>query len=467
MRNLLLKLLACFRVIGVVALNTMPAYAGSELMTHLDALRNNGTITQEQYERLRPDAIGKPVQSRHEADRGERLRLAISETVQPAMDKAQAASNHGKTSGNVHVVNVVTDGGLKVMSADEEFEFKLGGRLRIDATSYSQDKTALGSGTELRSARLSVDGKMFKDWGYVVKYDFAENKVKVKDAYIAYNGFNRTLVKLGNFKAPFSLGNMTTAIFMEDAQVVDALPPGRRIGAGLARYGDKWSAAGAVFGEGVGDDVANEGDEGWGMAARATYAPVLDEKWLVHLGASMAYKKINDERKLKFDPAPESNLAKTSLVNTGTISNVSHSSSYALEGAAIWGTVTVQSEYICTNIDRDTGGSSLQFNGWHVSGSWLLTGETRKYEAVNKTFRRVKPASKLGAWELNLRFSSIDLNDADIRGGAQDNLTFGLNWYVNSTLRFMANYALVKADPNKDGIADKPNIFQIRGQVDF
>ena len=137
------------------------------------------------------------------------------------------------------------------------------------------------------------------------------------------------------------------------------------------------------------------------------------------------------------------------------------------------GPFSLQGEYM--SVDNDVnGGDDPTFNSWYAYGSWFLTGESRAYKTSSGTFDRVKPKSivgkgGIGAWELGTRFSSIDLNDAGITGGKEQDLTIGLNWYATPTIRFMANYIKVMdlTDPQNVTDDSEPNIFEMRAQIDF
>lgn len=85
----------------------------------------------------------------------------------------------------------------------------------------------------------------------------------------------------------------------------------------------------------------------------------------------------------------------------------------------------------------------------------MLTGEHRRYNPATAAFDAppvAKPfdprKSSWGAWEATARYSVADLNHATqsslvaerVRGGRQEVWAAGLNWYPNSTVKFMIDY---------------------------
>ena len=55
-----------------------------------------------------------------------------------------------------------------------------------------------------------------------------------------------------------------------------------------------------------------------------------------------------------------------------------------------------------------------------------------------------------GAWELALRYSSLDLSDKSIDGGKMDIFSLGVNWWLTPTFNVNINYRLI--DNEKDGL---------------
>ena len=220
-------------------------------------------------------------------------------------------------------VKVETEGGVEASTYDGAFSFQLGGRLMVDAAFYDQDEREnnLGDGTELRRSRIDVEGRMFHDWIYELAVDFADadGKVEVKDAYVGYEGWWPASFKVGQFKEPFSLEELTSSkyiTFMERA-LPNEFAPGRNIGIRGHRYWESFTVASGVFGEAYDSDPDDEGDEGYGVVGRLTYAPIHQDTRALHLGAAAEYRVTDDEDQVRFRSRPESHVTSVRYVNTG------------------------------------------------------------------------------------------------------------------------------------------------------
>ena len=143
---------------------------------------------------------------------------------------------------------------------------------------------------------------------------------------------------------------------------------------------------------------------------------------------------------------------------------------YDLEAALVWGPLSLQGEYMINDVETTFGGD-LSFDSWYAQASYFVTGESRTYKNSNGVFDRIRPKRNfewgkgLGAIELAARYSSLDLDDGGVRGGEEDNITLGINWYLNPNTRFMINY--IMADIEHDLYSGDINIFQTRFQIDF
>ena len=99
--------------------------------------------------------------------------------------------------------------------------------------------------------------------------------------------------------------------------------------------------------------------------------------------------------------------------------------------------------------------------------SYFITGERRAYKGSFGGFGRVSPKENFGeagngAWEIAIRYSGTDLNDEHVFGGAQENVTVAVNWYLNPQARFTVEHILTELD-NLGTVS----IIQSRVYIDF
>ena len=441
-----LPLLRCAVLCCASSLSFPTMASDDAMMDLLKVLRDKGTISEQDYQAL-----------------------------QNAAQEETAAAATKQSPG---LVLDTGSSGLKLKSADGAFKFQVGGRVMVDAAYYDEDKTDLGSGAEIRRARLFAAGTVYDDWFYKAQVDFAGNAVSLKDFYMGYQGFDLVKVTIGNQKEPFSLEELTSSkyiTFMERG-LPNAFSPSRNTGISLSTNADKWGLHAGYFYDGVKNDNSPERD-GWGATGRVHFAPLSGDGSVVHLGGSASYRGGGGSDVIRYRERPESHVTSTRLVDTGDVSGYDNQTLLGAEAAAVFGPFSLQGEYMQTDVDTSGGGSDPKFNGWYAFGSWFLTGEHRPYKGSNGTFGRVKPKSIVGqgghgAWELAARYSSLDLDDSGVNGGKQDDYTLGVNWYATPNIRFMANYIHVKTTPTSevkypDAGDEKDNIFQMRAQVDF
>ena len=330
---------------------------------------------------------------------------------------------------------------------------------------------------------------LWKDWRAEVDVDVADNEIDVKDFWISYDrlGFiGSGLIKVGNFKEPFGLEMLVTSKYMTflERGLLTVFAPSRHIGIAYIMWGNNWSFSTGVFGEELEDTDKGE-DEGYGITGRLTFAPLHQEAKTVHLGLAASYRtpdaNVDKPDQVRFRSRPETHVARTRFLNTGRIKDVNNFTLFGLEAATVFGPFSVQGEYIRSHVSRKNGEPDVSFDGAYVFGSWLVSGESRPYinqkrgvEGAFGEFGRIVPKNEYGAWELVLRYSTLDLNDVDggITGGRARNITIGLNWYANANMRIMANYVIVDTDENADADGDflgddDFKIFQMRFQVIF
>jgi phosphate-selective porin OprO/OprP len=370
--------------------------------------------------------------------------------------------------------------GLEMTWDDSDFSMRLGGRAYIDLAFYVEDQNDLGdNGLGVRTILVEMNGKLNKNWSYRFSWGgftsggkVNTSGVELDDAFVRYLGFDNVILTAGQHTEPFSLEEQTSSLnmtFMERA-LPNAFAPGTTLGISASTGGNNWFATGGFFSEQI-TDTKDQGSQGYGFTGYLSTSPWRNDQKVIHIGSSFSYRAVGDENDIFFRNRPESGLSTVRYVNTDTIAGADVIGRFGFDIVGIFGPWSFQSEYIHTHLGRDTGYQDVDFSGGYAFLSWFPTGESRNYRK-NGVFGVVTPEQPYGAWEIALRYSGIDLNDADIRGGEEHNITFGVNWYIHQQLRLMLNYIYVmtdaKANDNGDVLGnDNPHIIQMRFQANF
>jgi phosphate-selective porin OprO/OprP len=362
--------------------------------------------------------------------------------------------------------------GFKVESKDKKFKLKFGGRIQADYTFASGDSALednLESGFEFRRARLFFSGTIYERVSFKAQYDFAGGETAVKDLWIGLDQ-DWGQVRFGHFKEYFSLEEQTSSkylAFIERSLPIEAFSPGRNSGIGVH------GASGETLNWGVGafydaDDFGvSTNEDNINITGRVGWRPIYEDdgKTLLHVALAASRKDIATGGTFRFRARPEAHFT-TRFVDTKAFAADS-STLLGAEVAGVFNRFWFAAEYAQNSVDAPAVGDPT-FDGYYAQVGYFLTDDYRRFKGEEGAFDRQKPNSTWGkdggsgAWEIALRASSLNLNDAGITGGEQDNYTLAVNWYPNPATRLMLNF--VKADITDVGDA---NFVIMRWQVDF
>jgi phosphate-selective porin OprO/OprP len=378
-------------------------------------------------------------------------------------------------------VTVRWDQGLRIERNDGLFHLKIGGRLEGDFAWIRGDEGieeeigGLGNFNEIRRAWVTLSGTVGRRGIYKVQVDVTgtsnrddDRSEYLRETFLGIQGLGLLgTVRLGFHKEPFSMNELNSSVgipFMERALPAAFVPS----------YNPGISTANSAFDRRITwmfGLYRFAGTEGSGhrldLTGRITGLPIYrDEgRFLLHLGAGYSHQ-FRDRYSLRYARRPESHLAEN-FVDTGSFP-VDGVNLYDLELAMVRGATTLQTELLLAQTDRPDA-SNGHFWGAYIQLTHMLTGEVRPYRRNNGLFGRIVPKHNLtttgegwGAFEIGARYSYLNLQDGEVRGGILNDVTLSLNWIPMPHVRFMTNY--VHAHRNGLGGA---NIFQMRLGIDY
>ena len=480
-------------VAAVFATMSAPAMA-ADAKSLLDLMLKKGVITQAEYDDyLKSDAY------ENQQFKDKRIDDDVSKSVKFVQKREKDGA--------------VKEGGFGLRSANGEHELNLTGRVHFDGryissdfkdlATHDRDLLSSADNFEVRRARIGFNGKLFNDIGYeFVTNAVGSNANLIDTAWINY-GYNQAAqVRVGRFKQPFNLEELTSSnnIDFMERSYVNQLAPAKKNGVMLHGV----PAAGYTYGISLYQEDFSQASSngGFNAAARATanFAQLTGvSDAVLHFGVGATNGTVD------VTPTTSGNGGtSTTVVLAGfrsedrglanilrirqkgvAVSNAGYSApsnstteltkrNLGLEAALATGASKLQGEMVEQTVAsqnytvlgaKNNDEMSGKIKVYYLEALYNLTGEKWSENYSNGTFGALKiknnfnsSGSGLGAWQVGFRFSSFDASDLWNKNASATSLdgrvgsakgstaTVGLTWFINPNARIMFNYARTKVD---------------------
>ncbi|WP_165838935.1 porin [Roseicella frigidaeris] len=466
----------------------LPAGAQAQDAARMEAIERQIRSLQSELTRMRRDMQAREAETRAAKQQASEAR-AEAQAAQRRLDTTPPPARLTEAPPADQVRLAFERGRPTITSGDGRFRASLGGQVQWDVGGALQDSPGFGGnpaarldsfGQNLRRARLFFS-LGYDDFTLNLTPDFGGSPDGTPTLYEA--NFNWSPVKplaltLGYYKPYYGLADSMSSndfLMLERPGIIEIA---RGIAAGDSRASiggrwaaERWFAAAYLTGDSYGSNSTQATSGQTGGVARLAGRPYADADTDVHLGVTGSYafdlRRQADGQSLRLRDRPEWRIDQTRLIDTGALAADS-AYTWGPEFGLRWRNFMLQGEYVRIGVNQSQASGvprpDLGFEGGYVEGSWVITGEPRRYSTASGAFGRPSPARPFdfagggwGAWEAMARYSVVDLNDHATRGraqaatggvfgGRQEVVGMGLSWYPNNFLRFMLNWDIVNVD---------------------
>jgi phosphate-selective porin OprO/OprP len=477
----------CALTAALLAAGSAQAQQSSIFDDLLLKLKDKGVLTEDEYESLK-------------AARDEERSEQRAERRQQALKQAQAAEKEEKAKEEAKTGLLGKfNNGFTWETADKKNSITVSGRVQLDYRAFSpegatgtpaQSGTTTTNGFDVRRAYLGLQGRVWEYYTFDVTGNFAstsgsnlsgsQSNSHLDVAWINAEWFKPAQIRLGQFKMPYSVEELTSSRFIDytERSLLNQLVPAKEVGAMV--WGAPWKGTfyGLALsnGQGQGGDEVSSQVDGADFIGRvgANFAEILGHKNSIY---HLAFDYTDG------DLPTSSNGASGNLLNVRTegrgmtffqVANSSFTGAKlnrqrtGLEGAVALGPVKLQAEWMGADFSGTSAagvGYDRGVDVYYVSANWWITGESWASAYRNGTFGRVVPKNNLrwgepglGALMVGLRYSHLDASDftttnpagtgrlANGFTNAADAYTLGLTWVVAPNLRFYLDYVKTEFD---------------------
>ncbi len=369
-----------------------------------------------------------------------------------------------KLSSSLLVALMTTSLFAKVMP-----DIAVHGQLALDYLGHIQKQTGstLTNGASLRAADLYVSANFNDSISANLEFGFSPDGVELGTAFIAFeNLLPMTDVLLGQVPSPFCLENANSGKYLPflERSLATAFKPCIGPGISVNHHQDSWAIKMAVKGTPLGHKKADgkkyseSHTDHYGVTVRGTWAPVLEDKMLVHTGLSFSYQSMAGEG---FDNLTSFSVFEVKGRNTVKIASqgavaLKDYMVVGLELSPAYGPFQLEAEGLVTMAKPRAAmqgfySDKMQvFHAINAGANWVITGQSRSYSVKDGSFGAIKrdEVGDFGIWQLGVRYSRLDLSTDTLKNVDANNLTFALNWYPTEYLRLGMNYVMSMMSKN-------------------
>ncbi|GHT23003.1 hypothetical protein FACS189419_06340 [Planctomycetales bacterium] len=369
---------------------------------------------------------------------------------------------------------------------------KIGGRVFYDSYTVDQsDDFAVRyfkNKAGIREARLAVTGTGYDSFDYKLEIGLNSdgNGINLYDTWLgAKNVPLLGYFRVGHYRIETGIGTMQSGLHTTLTEFTDpsrTFALGRKLGFSSEHLfaNERIRLFTGLFeGENINGAAKSVpyDDQGMVFNTRLTFAPYYAQegRYLLTFGGHYIYN--SNRTGLETLSARAGGLDWMNNALTTGAFRTNHSNRGGLEAAYQAGSFNVRSEAFWAKFAGDANDGKTA-SGFSTELSYFLTGENRSYNLSTATFGAVKPKHNfhpfkngdwnlvdgLGAWQVVLQYAYTDLGDwrtagAFPRGGRQNDITAGLNWFWTTNVRWIFEYTHSQQNWGTAGNYTYENIF--------
>jgi phosphate-selective porin OprO/OprP len=389
--------------------------------------------------------------------------------------------------------------GIKFKSADGNLDAHLGGRVVVHYRGFQyHNERVQRDGFTFRQVKLHLAGKLWKDWEFKVELNTTGASVALDDGYVGLVRWKFLQIRVGQFKAPFSLEELTSTRFIDlpERSPMNRLTPARELG--IMVHGEiveKIFGYGLMASNGNGRNGPDENSDK-DLTLRVWVRPLgtNESEWIKNL--HFAFNGSVGRRDQAANTAPytfSDPMTGTTFASLGgdapSVKFDEDRYRYGGEFAWLFGPGSIKAEYIrttdqYTNLDGFKDHSHMHFTAYYASATWLVTGETKTWDRIRPDKPLFGSGGGFGAIEIAARYSEFQINKEEMDSGYFNRGTSarrvreycaGVNWFPNMNTRITVAYAYINywGEEHTEPLVvsgkriDHEDVLLVRVQIDF